>query len=412
VYAPSSRDNVVRRQDKPAADRGERPSTGPEREILPVALVNCGIFTGSALLDRMALLVDGRRIVDVISRDAVADDLELVDLHGSLVSPGFVDLQVNGAGGALFNDDTSPVGIKVMAQALARCGTLAFLPTLISAPVAKMNDAVDAVRAAVAQGITSVMGLHFEGPYISASMKGVHDERYLRPLGDEELNSVLLPARDVLRVLTVSPAMVSPEQVDKLVDAGIIVLLGHTDVPYEEAVAYLERGARGVTHLFNAMPPMTRENPGVVAAALATRDAWVSLIADGYHVHPGSILAAKRAKGERLMLVSDAMPPLGCPGCTFVLGSREVACVDGRCATSDGALAGSAVDLSGAVRNCVQTCGISREESLRMASAYPAIFLGESGLGTIAAGARADLVILDPELRVEGIVQDGTVEIW
>ena len=379
---------------------------------MAIALLNCDIFTGPTVSGDRALIIDGAKVVDIVPADLVPTGLEIVDLHGSVVGPAFVDIHVNGGGGVLFNDDTTLEGLRTIAAAHARSGTLGFLPTLMSTSVEKMMAAVHAVRAAIQSGMTSVLGLHLEGPYISAAMKGAHDETFVRPLTDEELGSVLLPASDVLRVLTVSPAMVSSEQLGRLTDAGIIVLVGHTDATYEEAVACFEQGASGVTHLFNAMSPMAGVEPGTVGAALATRDAWVSLIADGHHVHPGSILAAKRAKGERLMLVTDAMPPFGQADGEFILGPHLVTCRNGRCTRPDGRLAGSAVDLAGAVRELRPECGIPRDEALRMASTYPAAFLGRSDFGTIAAGMPADLVILDAELRLRGIVERGAVRTW
>jgi N-acetylglucosamine-6-phosphate deacetylase len=190
------------------------------------------------------------------------------------------------------------------------------------------------------------------------------------------------------------------------------VLLGHTDATYEEAVACFERGASGVTHLFNAMSQMAGGRPGTVGAALATHDAWAGVIVDGYHVHPGSVICAKRAKGERLVLVTDAMPPVGLSDGTFVLGPHEVTCINGRCTTPDGTLAGSALDLASAVRNCVQKCRIPLDEALRMASTYPAAFLGASDIGSIAPGMRADLVILNGRLHVQGVVQRGAMHLW
>jgi N-acetylglucosamine-6-phosphate deacetylase len=248
-------------------------------------------------------------------------------------------------------------------------------------------------------------------------MRGCHEDRVFRQLTDHELESVLLPARDVLRILTVSPKMVSAAQIERLVAAGITVFLGHTEATYEEATAAFSAGARGVTHLFNAMSGMTRGEPGTVGAALAAPGAWAGVIADGVHVHPGSLTAAKRAKGDHLVLVSDAMPPLGVGDSSFRLGPHDIRCIDGRCTTADGTLAGSAVPVVKGVRTYVQRCGIPLEEGLRMASTYPARLLvaagtgrlGASQIGTIAPGSAADLVILGPDLQVRGTVRRGAV---
>lgn len=378
---------------------------------MTVALVNCLIFTSSRWFDDRALIIDGASVVDIVPPRLIPDGADVVDLGGSLVGPAFVDLQVNGGGGVLFNDNTSLTGLRAIAEAHARCGTLAFLPTLMSPSPDKIVAAVEAVRAAIKAGMSPVLGLHCEGPYISAPMKGAHDERALRPLTEDELRSILLPARDVLRVITVSPGMVSLRQLEALTAAGIVVLLGHSEATYDEATEFLERGASGVTHLFNAMPPFSGGQPGLVGAALAARDAWVSVIADGHHVHPGSLRAVKRAKRERLFLITDAMPPLGDGDGTFALGPHLVTCSDGRCTRPDGKLAGSAVDMADALRVCVQRCGIAREEAWRMASTYPAAFLGRSDLGAVATGMPANLVILDEQLRVRGTVERGTVRL-
>ena len=378
---------------------------------MTVALVNCRIFTSSRWAEDRALIIDGASVVDIVPPTAVPDDADVIDLSGALVGPAFVDIQVNGGGGVLFNEDTTLNGLKAIAEANARSGTLAFLPTLMSASPDRMTAAFEAVRAAVKAGMGSVLGLHCEGPYISAPMKGAHDGNWLRPLTDEEMRSILLPASDVLRVLTLSPGMVSLRQLETLTDAGIVVLLGHSDATYEEAAEYLQRGASGVTHLFNAMPPFSRGQPGMVGAALAAPDAWVSVIADGHHVHPGALGAVKQAKRERLILITDAMPPLGNGDGTFALGQYLVTCIKHRCTRPDGKLAGSALDMAGALRVCVQRCGIPIEEAWRMASTYPAALLGRGDLGAVAAGMSADLVILDGQLRVKGIVERGTVRL-
>jgi N-acetylglucosamine-6-phosphate deacetylase len=378
---------------------------------MAIALVNCRIFTGSTLLDDGALIIDGASVVDIVPPTTVADEVDVIDLSGAIVGPAFVDIQVNGGGGVLFNDDPSPTGLRAIAEAHADCGTLAFLPTLMSASPDKILAAAEAVRTAIRAGMSTVLGLHCEGPYISAPMKGAHDEKALRPLTEDEMRSILLPASDVLRVITVSPGMVSLRQLETLTDAGIVVLLGHSDATYEEATEFFERGASGVTHIFNAMPPFSGGQPGLVGAALAAQDAWVSVIADGHHVHPGSIRAVKQTKRERLLLITDAMPPLGSGDGAFPLGPHLVTCSDGRCTRPDGKLAGSALDMAGALRVSVERCGIPLEEAWRMASTYPAALLGRVDLGAVAPGTTADLAILDGQLRVKGIVERGTVRL-
>lgn len=372
------------------------------------AFVNCDVYTGDEVLFDQAILVEGDKIAGLTSIHSVPASYEVIDLGGESVAPGFIDIQVNGGGGVLFNDDTSVEGIRTIAEAHAAFGTLSFLPTLITAGPQKMTEATEAVRSAQAQGLHSVLGLHLEGPYIDADKAGVHDKSFVRSLTDEELRSVLLPNKDVLRLLTISPSKVESRHLEDIVDAGITVCLGHTGASYEEAVIAFDRGVAGVTHLFNAMSQIAAREPGTVGASLATRDTWAGIIADGHHVHLGAVAAARNAKRDKLMLVTDAMPPVGKPGLSYVLGPYEIKCVDGKCTTADGTLAGSALDMATAVRNCVQRCGIPKDETFRMASTYPAQFLGVDGhLGRIAPGMTADFVILNGQMHVEAVVQRG-----
>ncbi|MEO0387996.1 MAG: N-acetylglucosamine-6-phosphate deacetylase, partial [Pseudomonadota bacterium] len=243
---------------------------------------------------------------------AQADDR--LDLGGSILAPGFVDLQVNGGGGVMLNDDPSPHSLRRMAEAHATLGVAGFLPTLITDCPQTVTQAIRATGEALALGVPGVAGLHLEGPHLSVARKGAHDPAHIRPMTDADLEA-LVAAKATLPVLmvTLAPESVTIEQVRRLSDAGVIVSLGHTDAGYRTCQAYAAAGARAVTHLFNAMSQFGSREPGLVGAALDGPGLCAGLIADGVHVHPASMRLAWRAKGaaRQLFLVSDAMAVAG-----------------------------------------------------------------------------------------------------
>ncbi|HEU4665086.1 MAG TPA: N-acetylglucosamine-6-phosphate deacetylase [Dokdonella sp.] len=366
------------------------------------ALVNARVLVDDGFRDDLAVVVEDGAVVAVEdARDARGTARERLDLGGHWLVPGFVDVQVNGGGGVLFNDAPTIDTIRRIGTAHRRFGTTAFLPTLISDDASTMRAAIDAVDDAIAQGVPGVIGIHLEGPYIAPARRGAHDATKFRALGDAELELVCSLRRGVT-VLTLAPDQVPSERVRELAARGVIVCIGHTAASYAQARAALDAGARGFTHLFNAMSPLQGREPGVVGAALEDRASWCGLIVDGHHVHPASLRVALAAKPRgKLLLVTDAMPPVGADSDSYELAGVTIRCRDGRCETPDGVLAGSALDMASAVRNTVATLGVPLEDALRMASTWPAEFLGVEGEhGRIAAGRRAQLVELDAGLRV------------
>jgi len=246
-----------------------------------------------------------------------------------------------------------------------------------------------------------VLGIHLEGPYIAPARRGAHDPAKFRVPDAREIDLVC-SLRHGVTVLTLAPEQVSVDVVREFVARDVIVCIGHTAASYEDTRAALAVGVRGFTHLYNAMSPLQGRAPGVVGAALEDRGSWCGIIVDGHHVHPAALRVALAAKAAgKLMLVTDAMPPVGAVSDTYVLAGATITCRDGRCETADGVLAGSALDMASAVRNTVATLGVALEEAARMASTYPADFLGLGGThGRVAAGMRADLVELDAAFNV------------
>jgi N-acetylglucosamine-6-phosphate deacetylase len=375
------------------------------------ALVNARVLADEGFVEGRVVLIEGERIVAVAAPgDPRAAQAVRRDLGGAYLLPGFVDCQVNGGGGALFNDDPSIETIRRIGAAHRRFGTTAFLPTLISDDLSVIAAAIASVRAAIEARVPGVIGVHIEGPFISEARKGAHDAAKFRDLDAQGV--ALLSSLGVGRTLvTLAPEMATPATIRTLANAGVVISAGHTNGTYAEVSEALRHGVRGVTHLFNAMSPLTHREPGAVGAALHDPDCWCGLIVDGRHVHPAALqiaLACKRP--DRFMLVTDAMPSVGSDQDSFLLQGRRITVKDGVCVDEHGTLSGSAIDMASAVRNTVRLLGLALEQAARMASTYPAEFLGLGGeLGRIAPGYRANLVAVDDDVRVRSTWIDGRI---
>ena len=372
---------------------------------MTVALANARVLLDDGFRDDAAVLVEGGRIAAVVAADdpRVATATACHDLAGGVLLPGFIDAQVNGGGGVLFNNAPDVEAIRRIGAAHRRHGTTGFLPTLISDDVDTMRLAIAAVRDAIAEGVPGVLGIHLEGPYLAPGRKGTHDAGKFRVPDAAEL--ALAASLDAgVTLLTLAPERVSHDAIRALAAAGVVVAAGHTAASYEQARAGLAAGVRGFTHLYNAMSPITGREPGAVGAALEDPHSWCGVIADGVHVHPASLRVALAAKQRgKVFLVTDAMPPVGADQPSYRLYGETITARDGVVRNAAGSLAGSALDMATAVRNAVETLGVPLAEAARMASTYPAAFLGIDGdRGRIAPGCHADLVWLDRDLRVAG----------
>jgi N-acetylglucosamine-6-phosphate deacetylase len=362
------------------------------------ALVNGRILTPGGI-EPLTVRVEGERIASVGLAPEAAD--ERVDLGGHLLLPGFIDTQVNGGGGVLFNAAPTVDAIAAIGAAHRRFGTTGFLPTLISDDLPVIARAIEAVDAAIDAGVPGVLGIHIEGPFLNPARKGIHDPAKFRTLDDEAI--VLLSSlKQGVTLVTLAPEATTPDMVARLRAAGVVVSAGHTNADYETMRTALDAGLTGFTHLFNAMSPLTSREPGAVGAALEDQASWCGIIVDGRHVHPATLRIAMAAKRlDHFMLVTDAMPSVGMEAKEFTLQGRAIRVVDGVCVDATGTLAGSDLDMASAVRNAMQMCGVDLTAASTMASAAPASFLGLGGsLGRIAPGYRADLVVADEHLRV------------
>ena len=373
------------------------------------ALINGRILSQGQILDARAVVIEDGRIADIVTdEDSALKGLPVHDLRGAFLLPGFIDTQVNGGGGVLFNDDPSVETIRRIAAAHRPFGTTGFLPTLISDDLAKMKRAIEAVDAAVRENLPGVLGIHIEGPFLSPARKGVHDPAKFRTL-DEEAFALLTSLKSAKTLLTLAPEMTTPEMIARLTKAGVIVAAGHTNASYQVMREALAHGVTGFTHLFNAMSPLTGREPGVVGAALSDASSYCGIIVDGRHVHPDVLKLALKCKSyDRFMLVTDALANVGTGLTSFKLQGATITIKDGVCMDENGTLAGSAMDMSRAVRNAMDLLGMDLPAAVTMASRAPATFLGVSErYGEIAKGLRANFVVADDTLNVKETWIDG-----
>ena len=367
------------------------------------AIVGARIFDGHGWHDHAALLIEMGCVSGIVGRDAVPAHAEVVALDGGMVVPGFVDLQVNGGGGVLFNNEPTLDAIRTICAAHARFGTTGLLPTLITDTVAVTEAAIAAGIDANRARVPGFLGLHLEGPHLAQARKGTHDPSLIRPMEDADL-ARLLDAAAMLPILlcTVAAETVDPQQISALAGAGAIVSIGHSDAGYDVATAAFSAGASMVTHLFNAMSQIGNREPGVVGAALDHGAVSAGLIADGIHVHPATIGAALRAKRGpgHIFLVTDAMSQTGTDLTGFELNGRRITRANGALRLADGTLAGADLDMIDAVNFMIDTIGVSPEEAFRMASLYPAQAMGLAEVGQLGPGAKADFVHLSRDRQV------------
>lgn len=368
---------------------------------MPVVLSGARVLRGDTLVEGLAVVLDGAEIAAVLPESEAPRGTSVRALDGGVLTPGFIDVQINGGGGALFNQAPAVDSLVTIGEAHRRYGTTGFLPTVITDDSAVIDQAMRAVEQAIDRGVPGVLGIHIEGPMLAPTRHGIHDPRHLRGATDDLLE-LLCSLRVGRTLVTVAPEVVGPEAIRRLVDAGVIVAAGHTEATYEQMREGFAAGITGVTHLFNAMSPMANRAPGAVGASLDDHDVWCGLIVDGVHVHPATLRVALHSRPlDKFMLVTDAMTPVGTDQTAFDLQGRRITVAGDRCVDAAGTLAGSVLSMEAAVRNTVELVGIPPPAALRLAAASPAAFLGMERLrGDIAAGMIADLVWLGDDLDV------------
>ncbi|EGR3977061.1 N-acetylglucosamine-6-phosphate deacetylase [Vibrio cholerae] len=374
------------------------------------ALTNCKIYTGNDVLVKHAVIINSDKIEAVYPIESLPSEMNVVDLNGANLSPGFIDLQLNGCGGVMFNDEITAETIDTMHKANLKSGCTSFLPTLITSSDENMRQAIAAAREYQAKYPNQSLGLHLEGPYLNVMKKGIHSVDFIRPSDDTMIDTICANS-DVIAKVTLAPENNKPEHIEKLVKAGIVVSIGHTNATYSEARKSFESGITFATHLFNAMTPMVGREPGVVGAIYDTPEVYAGIIADGFHVDYANIRIAHKIKGEKLVLVTDATAPAGAEMDYFIFVGKKVYYRDGKCVDENGTLGGSALTMIEAVQNTVEHVGIALDEALRMATLYPAKAIGvDEKLGRIKKGMIANLTVFDRDFNVKATVVNGQYE--
>ncbi|KWU00884.1 MAG: N-acetylglucosamine-6-phosphate deacetylase [Vibrio toranzoniae] len=374
------------------------------------ALSNCKIYTGSDVLTDHAVVIENQLIKKVCPISELPEYIEVRDLDGANLSPGFIDLQLNGCGGVMLNDEITANTMQIMHEANLKSGCTSFLPTLITSSDEDMRAVIKAAREYHNQYQNQSLGLHLEGPYLNVAKKGIHSVDHIRK-SDSDMIELICENSDLVAKVTLAPELNDPEHIERLHKAGVVVSIGHTNATYAEARQGFESGITFATHLFNAMTPMVGREPGVVGAIYDTPEVYAGIIADGFHVDYANIRIAHKIKGEKLVLVTDATAPAGANMEYFIFVGKKVYYRDGKCVDENGTLGGSALTMIEAVQNTVEHAGIALDEALRMATLYPATAIGvESKLGRIKKGMVANLAVFDRDFNVKATVVNGQYE--
>lgn len=373
------------------------------------AIINGKIIDGHKLIKNQAIIIEQNIIAKIVSLQDVPTTLEKVDVQGAYIAPGFIDLQVNGCGGVLFNDDISLQTIETMLETNLKFGCTSFLPTLISSSKEDITKALDVTKDAYKLMPNNVLGAHIEGPYISKIKKGIHDEQYIRPLNEEETNIFRNKVKEVPIMLTIAPEVNDLGLVVNLLQSGVKVSMGHTNANYKEAMEVIDLGVNHATHLFNAMAPLHHRDSGVTAAVLNNQSVSTGMIMDGMHVDFNVIKLVKQVKGENLYIVTDAATPAGTKDVTkFKFGGKDLVVVNGKALDKNGTLGGSLITMIESVYNAAEILGFGLIEAVRMASLYPARIMNcHHKLGLIKHGYIANLAIFDCDYNMRYTVNGG-----
>lgn len=371
-------------------------------------LKNTKIYTGQGLVEGKVVLIEGNKIKDIL--DNAPENIEIIDLEGKIIAPGFIDLQLNGCGGVNFNDEISIETFKLMHKTNLKTGTTSYLPTLITTSDANIEKALELVDKSEGLENVGVLGLHIEGPYISIPKKGIHNPKYIRVMSDEIIAKIAKAGKKVTKIMTIAPENAKVEHLKVLKDSGIKLAFGHTNATYEEAMEKIEYFEM-VTHLFNAMSSFTSREPGVVGAIFENKNLDCGIIIDGVHCHYKSAKIAKDILKEKLFLVTDAVAPVGTNMEYFIFEGNKVLYKDGKCISPDGTLGGSALTMIEGVKNLVEHVGLTLEEALLMASTYPAKAINvDNEYGYIKKGYFADIVIMDKNLNITNMIVKGKLQ--
>lgn len=371
------------------------------------AFTNAVIYTAKEVLYGHAVVVENDKIAAIVAQQDLPEAMQKIDLHGHNLTAGFIDLQLNGCGGVMFNEQVSVNTLEIMQATNLKSGTTSYLPTFITSPDEGMKTAVQVMREYLAKYRNQALGLHLEGPYISVEKKGVHQAEYVRAISPE-MKAFLLANADVITKLTLAPENPTARYIEDFVQHGIVVSVGHSNAGYDETRNAIHAGARFATHLHNAMSPISSGRAMGVVGAVLDSDIYSGIIVDGLHVNFANIRLAKKLKGDKLCIVTDATAAAGANIDSFVFVGKTVYVRDGKCYDANGTLGGSAVTMIESVENAVKYVGIPLDETLRMCNYYPAKAIGvDDRLGSIEVGKVANLTVFTHDFKVIGTAVNG-----
>ena len=371
------------------------------------AFTNGVIYTGYEILYGHAVIVENDLIKAVVPEEELPHGIQQVNLNGNNLTAGFIDLQLNGCGGVMFNEQTTVETLEIMQATNLKSGTTSYLPTFITSPDEGMKSAVKVMRDYLAKYRNQALGLHLEGPYLSKEKKGVHREEYIREI-TPEMKTFLCDNADVITKITLAAENPTTQYIADFVEKGIIVSLGHSNATYEVANQAIAKGISFATHLHNAMSPISSGRAMGVVGAVLDRDLYAGIIVDGLHVEFGNVRIAKKVKGDKLCIVTDATAAAGSDIESFIFVGKTVYVRDGKCYDANGTLGGASVTMIESVQNAVKEVGISLDETLRMCNLYPARAIGvDDHLGSIEAGKIANLTVFTHDFKVIGTAVNG-----
>ena len=363
------------------------------------AFFNAAVFTGKEKISDQVLITDGSFVKGFVDKDSIPANATKIDCQKGIIAPGLIDLQIYGGGGHLFSNEPTGTALKSMIESLLSKGTTGFLLTLATNSIDLFKEAIRVVKQ---NPHPALLGLHFEGPYLNPVKRGAHIIEYIKRPERKEVEDLLKEAEGVLKMVTLAPEMCSPEIIKLFTDNGVVVSAGHSNATFEEAMEGFKNGATTTTHLFNAMSPLHHRDTGLPGAAFLSETAYASIIADGIHVDYNALMLSKKLMQDRLFLITDAVEEVK-EGAYIHVKQKD------RFTLPDGTLSGSKLTLLEAVKNCVQYANIPLDESLRMASTYPARVIGRSDLGLIEPGAKANLSVFSPDFEPIFTVLEGIV---
>lgn len=380
-------------------------------------LKNAKIFDGEKFIKETVVVLENDKIKKILCESELTDEIlkdeKIVDLEGKILSPGFIDLQLNGCGGVLFNDAITRETLEIMNETNKKYGCTSFLPTLITSPDEKIEEALNLIKNMKDKEQIGVLGLHIEGPYISLEKKGIHRPEYVRVLSDKIIDKIADAGYDVTKIMTIAPEKGKVEHLKKLRQSGIKLNMGHTNANYDECVEKKEY-FDGATHLYNAMSQLQSRNPGAVGFVMNDDKVMAGIIVDGYHMTFSAVEIAKKIMKDRLYLVTDAVSPAGIDTMTeFMFEGNRVFYKDKKCQSAEGTLGGSALVMIEGIENLVKKVHLTIEEALKMATSLPAKAISvEDRYGYIKEGYVADLTFFDEKYKVKGTVAKGQLKLY